>query len=260
MIHKRHSLFNNHTGFTIAELTIVITVIAILAALIVVTYNGMAARSKKTTVQSDLITAVKLLNLYKTFNNSYPVTIDAEGCPATPVVDKTDCLPLSTGTTITYYQGSASGYSIREANSGYEYKASHSNNVPVAYNPSAEPPCQTITGVLDTGTELHLAISGEPCGEIQKIIEELYVDGPWDPGSSFYHADLYGWRCMTEYTGTPTSVASNEVVVPSPMPQTGFTSYSNVDCSGYLGDVQTRYYLVNANGRSQPFIQNGFWD
>lgn len=47
-------MFSRNRGFTIVELLIVIVVIAILAAITIVAYNGIQNRAYDTTVQSDL--------------------------------------------------------------------------------------------------------------------------------------------------------------------------------------------------------------
>lgn len=61
-------------GFTIVELLIVIVVIAILAAITVVAYNGVISSANDTAVQSDLANAAKLLELHKAENGVYPDT------------------------------------------------------------------------------------------------------------------------------------------------------------------------------------------
>lgn len=62
------------TGFTIVELLIVIVVIAILAAITIVAYNGIQNRSKNTAVQSDIKQVQKLIEAYNALNGSYPST------------------------------------------------------------------------------------------------------------------------------------------------------------------------------------------
>jgi len=60
-------------GFTIVELLIVIVVIAILAAITIVAYNGIQNRAKNTQQISAMSTYVKGLGLYAASNNNqYP--------------------------------------------------------------------------------------------------------------------------------------------------------------------------------------------
>lgn len=60
-------------GFTIVELLIVVVVIAILAAITIVSYNGITTRVNDTAIQSDLSALKKKIENYKTLNNdTYP--------------------------------------------------------------------------------------------------------------------------------------------------------------------------------------------
>lgn len=61
-------------GFTIVELLIVIVVIAILAAITVVAYNGIQARAKSTQLQSKLNGVYKKIEAYNAEFGSYPAT------------------------------------------------------------------------------------------------------------------------------------------------------------------------------------------
>ena len=60
------------TGFTIVELLIVIVVIAILAAITIVAYNGIQNRANDTAIQNDLKSIAQKLELYKVDNGIYP--------------------------------------------------------------------------------------------------------------------------------------------------------------------------------------------
>ena len=60
------------TGFTIVELLIVIVVIAILAAITIVAFNGIQSRSRNAKTVSAVSAWAKAMQLYKTENGGYP--------------------------------------------------------------------------------------------------------------------------------------------------------------------------------------------
>ena len=63
---------SRHLGFTIVELLIVIVVIAILAAITVVAFNGVQNRANDAAVQSDLSNIAKKYELYRVDSGVYP--------------------------------------------------------------------------------------------------------------------------------------------------------------------------------------------
>lgn len=68
---------NKHKGFTIVELLIVIVVIAILATISIVAYNGIQNRAYGSSAQSDLANAAKKAEIYKinASNDAYPISL-----------------------------------------------------------------------------------------------------------------------------------------------------------------------------------------
>ena len=69
------NLKTKQKGFTLVELLIVIVVIAILAAISIVAYNGIQNRAYDSTVQSDLRSSYNKLINFKTLsdNNVFPI-------------------------------------------------------------------------------------------------------------------------------------------------------------------------------------------
>lgn len=64
----------NNSGFTIVELLIVIVVIAILAAISIVAYNGVQTRGQNASADSIANQIAKKAEAYFTVNGSYPTT------------------------------------------------------------------------------------------------------------------------------------------------------------------------------------------
>lgn len=88
------------SGFTLVELLIVIVVIAILAAITLVAYNGIQDQAKNAALLSGIDTLEKALIMYEEENGSYPVPTD---------------LPPQTGST----NGSGSIACLQPTNGGW---------------------------------------------------------------------------------------------------------------------------------------------
>ena len=69
----------NQSGFTIVELLIVIVVIAILAAITIVAYNGIQNSAKNAKTSQALASWVKALNQYKVDNSKWPAGFSCLG-------------------------------------------------------------------------------------------------------------------------------------------------------------------------------------
>ena len=63
---------SKQTGFTIVELLIVIVVIAILAAITVVAYNGIQNQANDSAVKSDLVNVYKKVAMYAINSDGFP--------------------------------------------------------------------------------------------------------------------------------------------------------------------------------------------
>lgn len=65
-----HGGFNR--GFTIVELLIVVVVIGILAAIVIVAYNGVTRTAQQKVIYNEMIEWRKLFQAYKAVNGAYP--------------------------------------------------------------------------------------------------------------------------------------------------------------------------------------------
>lgn len=59
-------------GFTIVELLIVIVIIGILAAIVIVAYNGIQTKAQQSAIQEEMVEWQKLFQAYKAVNGDYP--------------------------------------------------------------------------------------------------------------------------------------------------------------------------------------------
>ena len=105
-------------GFTIVELLIVIVVIAILAAITVVAYNGIQERAKNSAAQAAVSQGVKKLEAYKVQNNdSYPTNPSDAG------------ISVSSDSPYTY-TGSGNYYCLTATQSGVSYFSTNYSQAP----------------------------------------------------------------------------------------------------------------------------------
>jgi len=111
-------------GFTIVELLIVIVVIAVLAAISVIAYNGVQQRARLSKIQSDLTTIEKAITTGRISKDGYTQTFAPNGYVASACVSKpagTDLASLpktdacwSTYTTFLNQVETASGVKITD--------------------------------------------------------------------------------------------------------------------------------------------------
>jgi len=122
---------NTARGFTIVELLIVVVVIAILAAITIVSYNGISRRSEISALQSGLRQTATKLNTLKVDNNdAYPTTLPA-GMP-------------SSGSTydLTYSRSDALSFcvtAVSKKTTSLVYRISQSGTLEEGYCPGHSP-------------------------------------------------------------------------------------------------------------------------
>lgn len=87
------------SGFTLVELLIVIVIIAILAAITIVAYNGIQTRATNSSITATANQTFKLLASYTSTNSSYP--LQASSC-VVPISNSTNCIYGAAGTSTPY--------------------------------------------------------------------------------------------------------------------------------------------------------------
>lgn len=114
-----YSRLGSRSGFTIVELLIVVVVIAILAAITIVAYNGIQNRAKISAVTSSIESAVKAIEIYALKNaDTYPSDATTAGLPSgstttyevssnNTTTPKSYCVTVTLNG-LTYFQTSAS--------------------------------------------------------------------------------------------------------------------------------------------------------
>lgn len=84
------------SGFTIVELLIVIVVIAVLAAISIVTYNGVQERAHMTKMKSDFAGIERAIDLYKAEEGRWPTCSGGEGSTCNLAADLAPQLTMTT--------------------------------------------------------------------------------------------------------------------------------------------------------------------
>lgn len=128
------------SGFTIIELLIVIVVIAILAAITVVAYNGIQQRARDSKVITAVNAYVKILKMYKADHGNYPYPPDVAAClgnssdhPAVSGFTQGVCYKYDTGEVAvnTTFNSELSKYASGSLPSGETARVDYSGDVSV---------------------------------------------------------------------------------------------------------------------------------
>ncbi len=96
-----NNIKRKQSGFTIVELLIVIVVIAILAAITIVAYNGIQQRSHTTAQKTTAENLAKKIEAYNAIQNAYPV-FNTAGTITTQLSAIADTSLTGSGITINY--------------------------------------------------------------------------------------------------------------------------------------------------------------
>lgn len=110
-------------GFSIIEMVVVITLMAILSTVFIISYQNIVDNTDKSNLRNDLFKATTVLEKYNSLNGSYPTSLfslDGGG------------LDASEGTTYSYvYFNSSNTYCLEGKKYDFTYSVTSSNNSPV---------------------------------------------------------------------------------------------------------------------------------
>ena len=135
-LHSFRTSPNSSSAFTIVELLIVIVIIAILAAITIISYNGISNRTKLSSLKTELSQSAKKLESQKVLSGTetYPSTLSSAG--------------IQTPSSITYkYTPSGSTYCLQGTYESYIYHISTTDTSPT------EGECPDTTTAIQTVTK-----------------------------------------------------------------------------------------------------------
>ncbi len=128
----------NSPGFTIVELLIVIVVIAILAAITIVAYNGISDRARDVVLQSETSSFAKVIESDKVVTGTYPASASA--------ANGGRGLNSGSGSTVGYnVDGGGTAFCVQVSASGNSYFATQTSLVPT------EGVCAGVVGLASVG-------------------------------------------------------------------------------------------------------------
>lgn len=149
----------HYSGFTIVELLVTIVIIAVLAAIVTVSYRGVTSKANEAALVSDLTNASKKLAMYHAEYGAYPSTdglnASTNWCPTLPKPDNNYCIKINSGISAVYTSDILTyTLSYTKGTIGYEVA---NNKSPYNTTPPTTTPITAIgaiTGTAQTGQTL----------------------------------------------------------------------------------------------------------
>jgi len=226
-------------GFTIVELLIVVVVIAILAAITIISYNGINTRARQTAMQSNLEQVSKSVMSYRTINGNYPASLsllnNGQGVSVPSDVqfaytlEGTDDYCLTIGTTL----NTSDRYYICGSEGKIQAGTYTTHTGILAGFPTRGGYVNT-TNIYGTGDTIRSDISSIPVGSWMIMIF-TYNNGT-DPGTPS------GWTALT-VRKNPTSSTLN-ISIYAKIKQAGDSAYYDWDSPGATGALNTNSVLL----------------
>ncbi len=214
-----HKYTNKSKGFTIVELLIVVVVIAILAAITIVAFNGVKDKAVTASTKTDLSQNAKTLEQYYVINGElYPTNATVGG------------LSASSGSSLSYYPApDFKSYCLQVVNGNTVFRTSNTELTPV------EGLCGTIVPTVGSLTSTSLNLS-------------------W---TAVADATSYNSRCATNSTYTTGLISRNTAT--SPASFTGMTAGTTYYCDvqAVLGVTASPFSPDVTTATSAPAVPTG---
>lgn len=233
-------------GFTIVELLIVIVVIAILATITIVAYNGITNEADKAVIASDIRDISKRIEADKVTSDTYPDNLNGYNLPVGIVTNYTKqsdtqyCLSLTSG------RNASISYYITEDNSLNEGECP-SVTIPPGYE--AAP----LAGGGSTAVDGYNAIQPQSCP---------LVGGSWIkvPGNSVYNKP--NGFCVQQYparniSGVATSQATGARWTGVGITQPAAKGYAEAVDTGTHLLSEDEWMTIASNAAAQPSNWSG---
>ena len=151
MVRSYNQIKQRRKGFTIVELLIVIVVIAILATITIISYNGITAKAHNVKVATNVETVQKVAEGCNADNSAYPATVAnfTAGCGTTP----TSKLPAGVTVILSTAAAGSALAAVTTAATTYFSTAANIPNVYFAYSGTAAVPTGGVLIFWDYSTK-----------------------------------------------------------------------------------------------------------